>query len=282
MSGSLPTDGFVEVNGATLFYQIGGSGRTVVLLHAGIADSRMWDDQMAAFAPEFTVVRYDLRGFGRSSLPPAPFAHHDDLLGLLRALDVPRAILIGASMGGDVATAFALEHPATVDALILVNSLVGSASPSADLRAGWTAIDTAIEDGDVARAVELELRMWVDGPLRSSGEVDPEVRERVRLMDAALFARASEQELASERDIEPPHWSRLTEVRVPTLVVLGEMDQPDAHASADALSAGIAGSRKAVIPGAAHLPSMERPTEFNQIVIDFIRGLGKGPHGTLS
>ncbi len=84
MGVPLPTDGFVEVNGATLFYQVTGAGRPVVLLHAGIADSRMWNDQMTAFAPEFTVVHYDLWGFGRSSFPPAPFAHHDDLFGLLR------------------------------------------------------------------------------------------------------------------------------------------------------------------------------------------------------
>ena len=81
MSVSLSTEGFVEVNGARLFYQVAGTGRPIVLVHAGIADSRMWDDQMVDFAPEFRVVRYDLRGFGQSSIPPADYAHHDDLLG---------------------------------------------------------------------------------------------------------------------------------------------------------------------------------------------------------
>jgi pimeloyl-ACP methyl ester carboxylesterase len=269
----LSTEGFVEVNGARLFYEVAGNGRPIVLAHAGIADSRMWDDQMAAFAPEFKVVRYDLRGFGRSSIPPAEYAHHDDLLGLLRALDIPSAILVGASMGGDVVTALALEHPEAADALILVDSLVGTAERSDELRAGWKAVDAAFEAGDVERAIELELRMWVDGPARSPEAVDPAVRERVRVMDTDLFTRVTEQELASEQDVEPPGWSRLAEIRVPTLVFAGEEDQPEALASADALATGITGARKVMIPGAAHLPSMERPAEFNRIVLEFIRNL---------
>ncbi len=209
MSDSLPTEGFVEVNGARLFYEVAGTGRPIVLVHAGIADSRMWDDQMAAFAPEFKVVRYDLRGFGQSSIPPAEYAHHDDLLGLLRALDIPSAILVGASMGGDVVTALALEHPEAVDALILVNSLVGTAERSDNLRAGWQAVDAAFAAGDIEGAIEQELRMWVDGPARSPEAVDPGVRERVRVMDTDLFARIAEQEEASEGDLDPPASTRL-------------------------------------------------------------------------
>jgi pimeloyl-ACP methyl ester carboxylesterase len=269
----LSSEGFVEVNGATLYYQTAGAGRPIVLAHAGIADSRMWDDQMDAFAAEFMVVRYDLRGFGRSSIPPTSYAHHDDLLGLMRALGMPNAILIGASMGGDVVTALALEHPEAVDALILVNSLVGTSERSAGLRAGWEAVEAAFESGDVAGAIELELRMWVDGPGRSPEEVDPGVRERVRVMDTDLFARVAEQEAAPERDFEPPASARLAEIGVPALVIVGEEDQLDALASADALAAGIAGARKVTIPNAAHLPSMERPAEFNRIVLEFLRTL---------
>jgi 3-oxoadipate enol-lactonase len=273
VSVSLSDEGFVEVNGARLFYEAAGTGRPIVLAHAGIADSRMWDNQMAAFADEFKVVRYDLRGFGQSSIPPAEYAHHDDLLGLMQALGIPSAILAGASMGGDVVTALALEHPEAVDALILVNSLVGTAERSDDLRAGWKAVDAAFESGDVEGAIELELRMWVDGPARSPEEVDPAVRERVRVMDSDLFTRIAEQEEASERDLDPPASTRLVEIRVPTLVIAGEEDQPEALASADALATGIEGARKVTIPGAAHLPSMERPAEFNRIVLNFIRDL---------
>ena len=115
--------------------------------------------------------------------------------------------------------------------------------------------------------------MWVDGPARAPEDVDPAVRERVRVMDTDLFARVAEQEEASEGDLDPPASARLSEIRVPTLVIVGEEDQPDALASADALASGIAGARKAAIPDAAHLPSMERPAEFNRIVLDFIRDL---------
>lgn len=273
MSAATTDSGFGEVNGARLFYEIAGAGRPLVLIHAGIADSRMWDAQMDALAREFRVVRYDMRGFGRSTMLPGPFAHHDDLRELLRILDIPRAVAVGASYGGNVAAALALEHPAAVEALILVNSRVASEAPTDSLREAWAAVDALWEAGDLEGANELEVQMWVDGPSRAPGDVDPAVRERVSEMNAALLARAAEAEQAEEREIEPHAHARLAEIRVPTLAVVGELDQPDVIASNDRLIAGVPDVRRATIPHAAHLPSMERPDEFNRIVRDFIRGL---------
>jgi len=260
----------IAVDGASLFCEVAGAGRAVVLIHSGITDSRMWDAQWVAFTSEMRVVRYDLRGFGRSTLPPAPYAHLDDLRALLEVLDIPRATVVGASFGGEVATAFALDEPERVDALVLVNTLAGMSTPSAVLRAGWDAIETLLESGDVDAAVERELQMWVDGPARSPDQVDPSFRERVREMDSALFARAAEQEEASERAIDPPLLERLHELRAPTLIVTGALDMPDALTSAAVLGERIPGATQVTIPGAAHLPSMERPNEFNRIVLDFI------------
>ena len=263
----------IDVNGATLHCETAGAGDAIVLVHSGITDSRMWDAQIEPLTRDHLVVRYDMRGFGRSTIPPEPFAHHDDLFGLFHALDLGPSVLIGASYGGDVAAAFAIEHPELIQALVLVNSLVGMAEPSAGLRDGWRAVNAAMENEDVEHAVELETRMWVDGPRRTPSEVDKELREQVNAMNAAIFARADEQDAAEERELEPPAVERLSEIRVPALVVVGELDQPDAMVSAATLVAGIPHARKVTIPNAGHLPSMERPAQFNRILLDFLADL---------
>ena len=265
-----PDPRMIEINGASIFCETTGEGDPIVLVHSGITDSSMWDPQIAALAKPYQVVRHDMRGYGRSSLPPEPFAHHDDLFGLFEALGLEPAVLVGTSYGGDVATAFAIGHPELTRALILVNSLVGMTEPSESLRAGWRAVNETYDAGDVAGAVELESRMWVDGPHRSPDQVDPELRERVTSMNAAIFARADEQDAAEEQELEPPAVERLSEIRVPVLVVVGELDQPDAMVSADTLVAGIPNARKATIANAAHLPSLEQPEAFNRIVMEFL------------
>jgi len=261
----------VDVRGARLWVEEAGSGPAVILIHSGITDARMWDDQWAAFAAHHRVIRYDLRGFGRSTIPPEPYAHSDDLLGVLDALDVESAALVAASMGGEVALAFTLMQPHRVRRLVLVNSLAGTDARSDLLRAGWKAMEQAFDRGDLEAALEVELRMWVDGPHRTPAEVDPAVRERVRVMDRAILARAAEQERATERDPERPTIEHLQEIAVPTLVITGALDMPDAQASASRLESNIPGATGYVVPNAAHLPSMEVPSEFTARVLEFLR-----------
>ena len=129
-----PASAFVEVNGARLYYEDSGNGETLVLIHAGIADSRMWEGQLAAFARCYRVIRYDMRGFGRSEMGEGPYAHHRDLHALLDALGVERAHLVGCSMGGRTAIDFTLEYPARVRSLVLVGSAIGGAEIWGDPR----------------------------------------------------------------------------------------------------------------------------------------------------
>jgi pimeloyl-ACP methyl ester carboxylesterase len=197
------------VNGAELWVEEAGDGRAVVLVHAGVTDSLMWDAQCAAFAERYRVVRYDLRGYGRAGVPPEPFAHHEDLLALMDVLEIDAAYLVGASMGGEVALACALEWPERVRGVVVANTRAGTREASKELRAGWKAVDEALEAGDLEGAVEIELRMWVDGPHRRPDDVDGAVRERVREMDRVLLMREAEQELADEREIEPRVVERL-------------------------------------------------------------------------
>ncbi len=260
----------LDINGARLYVAQTGEGPAIVLIHSGITDSRMWDDQVGAFAADHRVVAYDLRGLGRSTIPAAEYAHHEDLFVLLDTLGVESATLVGASFGGEVALAFVVEHPDRVDALVLVNTLAGVTDPSPELRSGWRAFEAAVDVGRFEEAVEIELGMWVDGPHRAVGGVDAGVRERVQEMDAALLRRAAEQEAATEREPEPPVLARLGEIAAPTLVVVGGLDLPDALVSADALEAGIPNARRLDQPDAAHLPSLERPDAFNAAVLAFL------------
>lgn len=262
-----------QINGARLHVEATGEGDPIVLVHAGIADARMWDPTVPALAADHRVVRYDMRGYGRSSIPSQPFAHHDDIAAIFRALDLDPAVVIGASYGGEVGASFAIEHPDLVRGLVLVNTLAGMREPSETLRSGWRAVNDAMDRGDVPGAVEMETRMWVDGPHREPGDVDPGLRERVTAMNAAIFARIDEVDAAEERELDPPVVDRLTEISVPTLIVVGMLDQPDAIASAETLVASIPNATLVRIDDASHLPSMERPEVFNGAVRRYLGNL---------
>ena len=159
--------GTVHVNGADIYYELAGSGPPVVLLHAGIADSRMWDTQFDAFAAAgHRVVRYDMRGYGRTTPVPGEFSPREDLRALLKALGIERASLVGCSMGSRTALDFALRYPDRVERLVLTSPSVNGfryTGPPSPLSAQ---IDAAELDDDLARVNELEIQMWVDGPRR--------------------------------------------------------------------------------------------------------------------
>lgn len=267
------TIGSAEVNGTRLYYEVAGEGRPLVLLHSGLTNCQMWDAQWEAFTQDYRVIRYDVRGFGRSGMAPGPFSHREDLSQVLRLLRVERACLVGSSMGGYLAIDFALEHPEMVAALIPVDAGVSGETPSDFLLERWQEIDAAAEGGDIAQAVELELRLWVDGPGRTPEQVDPAVREQVRRMNTHNFERAPEQEQGQPQPLEPPAIARLGEIHKPALVIVGEQDVPDKLASADLLARSIPGAKKVIMPGTAHLPSMEQPEQLNRLVLEFLGNL---------
>jgi pimeloyl-ACP methyl ester carboxylesterase len=259
---------FAEINGTRLWYETAGTGHPLVLMHAGICDSRMWDAQWRELAQRFRIIRYDVRGFGRSPMPSDPFAHRDDLHALLTLLKVERAYLVAASMAGRIAIELTLEHPEMVDAIVLVGSGVGETEPSEALIAGWEQVEAAVTAGELDRAVELELALWVDGPGRTPEDVDPAIRERVREMNRNNFAVGNDD--AEERVLDPPARDRLREIRVPALIIAGDQDQPHVLASAEHFRSTLPNADVVIMPGTAHLPSMEQPTVFNQLVIRFL------------
>lgn len=253
-----------------LAYEIAGSGDSIVLVHAGLTDRRMWDPQWPAFAAAGRVVRYDARGFGESLPPTGPWSHHGDLLELMDELGIARAMLVGVSMGAGVAVEAALARPRAVAALVLAapgGALLGEAD---GLRSIWHDEVEALDRGDLDAAVEVNLRAWVDGPSRSPDAVDPELRAFVGRMQRDAFELPDwEFESAPETELTPPAASRLAEIACPTLALVGELDQPATLEAADRVAAEVAGARLEVWPDVAHLPSLERPADFERLTLEF-------------
>jgi 3-oxoadipate enol-lactonase len=251
------------------------SGPALLLVHAGIADRRMWDDQVDPFAEAgWTVVRADLPGFGETAPPLGPVALWATLRDLLEGLGVDRAVVVGCSLGGRAAVDLTLATPERVRALVLVgSSLAGHRFQEPALFELWDQSEGALERGDHLEAARVEVDTWVAGMDRPPEAVDPEVRRRVTEMLLTAYAHGE----ADLEEPDPPAAGRLGEITAPTLVVVGEHDRPDIRAMADALAAGIPGAERVVLDGAAHLPSMERPGEFNRVVLEFLATLDRSP-----
>jgi 3-oxoadipate enol-lactonase len=251
-----------------LAHEVAGSGPALLLVHAGIADRRMWDGQVGPFAGAgWTVIRADLPGFGETPRPAAPVALWATLGDLLDHLGVERAAVAGASLGGRAAVDLALAAPDRVRALVLVgSSLAGHRFAEPALFELWDRSEAALERGDHEEAARVEIGTWVAGMGRGPEAVDPEVGRRVRQMLLAAYAHGE----ASLEEPDPPAATRLGELAVPTLVVVGEHDRPDIHAMADAMAGGIAGAERVVLAGTGHLPNLERPAAFNRVVLEFL------------
>lgn len=276
--------GFAGVNGANLYYEVAGAGHPLVLLHEGIADSRMYDDQFNIFAQRYRVVRFDIRGFGQSNLPPGnePVAMHEDLYGLLTFLGIEKTYLLGMSIGGSIALDFTLTHPAMVDALILVAPGMSGyemASFETEYQAIGEEIEMAGKQGDYERASELETRIWVDGPERTPQQVDPVVRQKAYEMNLHNYRKVGATEFPPVVKLEPPAIARLGEVAVPTCLIIGDKDVHEMMSIVDKLEQDIPGARKVVMHDVAHALNMEQPEEFNRIVLDFLGSLRAFPNG---
>ncbi|EJN58796.1 alpha/beta fold hydrolase [Halogranum rubrum] len=261
--------GYVVVDDTRLHYRTAGEGEAVVFLHAGVADSRLWNRQLETFADQYRVVVYDLRGYGKSELPPQPYAHYRDLELLLDTLNVGTAHFVGASMGGSVVLDFALVNPDRVQSLTLVAPAVGGYEFTDEATlAGWEAAETAYEAGEFDRAADIESEMWLAGPTRTLDDVDSECRELVQTMLRQHYDLDTAE--AAEEGLNPPAVGRLDELAVPVLVVSGTLDTPDMAAITARLERELADVRCETVDDAAHLPSLERPDEFDELLASFL------------
>jgi 3-oxoadipate enol-lactonase len=255
----------------SLYWEQAGEGSPVVLVHEAIGDSRMWGPQWQTFPRAHRTVRYDMRGFGESPIGPGTYSHARDLVGLLDEVGLERTSLVGGSLGGRVALEVAVAQPDRIEKLVLMDPGGPGGEWSEETQAGWAEEDAALERGDLDAAVEVNLRMWVDGPNRAPEDVDQGVRELVAQMQRrSLELQLPVAEEADEELLVDGLSERVGEVTAPTLVLTGELDQPDILEIADRLARDIPDARRATIPDAAHAPSLERPEEFDRLVLEFL------------
>jgi 3-oxoadipate enol-lactonase len=246
----------------------------VLLLHAGVGDRRLWDGQVEPFAERFLVVRPDLRGFGESPLPGGPFSYVEDVRALLDHLGLERVAVVGNSFGGQVALDFALAHSERVRALVLVAPALTGWEGSPDSDAFDEEEDALLDAGKIDEAVDLNLRTWLDGDGRDVPPISAELRDRVAAMQRQAFVTivAAYERTPPPGPVswpEPPAAGRLGEIAVPTLVVAGAHDQPDFRRIAGLVAAGIPGAESAEL-ATGHLPGIERPDDFNRLVLAFL------------
>ena len=264
--------GNVEINGASLAYETAGFGRPLVMLHGHLLDQHQWDDQFQSFARDYQVVRYDARGFGQSTQPPADYNHAADLHGLMQFLDLEHAFLMGCSGGGATCIDFTLQYPDMVDGLILVGTGIAGFEPSGPPPPALQAMSEAFERGAIDEAVEYSLQLWTDGTRRTPDQVNQAARERTRAMTAQLFSRQP-VEGAVQQTFVPDALARLGEIRVPTLAIIGSEDNPMLHDIADMIAAQSPNAQRVVFPDAGHHPNLEHPEAFDQIVRSFLSSL---------
>jgi len=249
----------------------GGAGDAVVFLHAGVADHRMWRGQLDTLSDRWRCVAYDRRGFGATHTRPEPYTRVGDLVAVLDALRIERAVLVGCSQGGRTAIDAALAHPDRVRALVLVASAVTGA-PEVDgfapeIAARLEALEAAEAREDLEAVNELEAQLWLDGPAQPAGRVGGAVRALFLAMngDALRLAATAGEALAA-----PSAWPRLHEIAVPTLVVWGPLDFPHLVERMRQLVAAVPGARGHELGGTAHLPNLERPEAFDALLREFL------------
>ena len=268
--------GYVTVPGGRLYYEAQGSGDPLVLVHGNAGDRRHWDLQVSALSRRFRVIRYDVRGFGKSSVPmlDTPYANHEDLLALLDQLRIDRAHLMGWSMGSAIAIDFALAHPERMRSLILVGPWVnGIASPRAQqVFAEFAPIREAKARAGRAGALDA----WMNAPFFRATARDSAASARFRAIAAGYsFWHFDHRDPA--RSLAPAAATRTADIAVSTLVITAEHEIPACLDAAELLEGTIARVRTVVMPAAGHLVQMEAADRFNEIVLGFLSSVQREP-----
>lgn len=273
LEGSLAKrTGFIDVGKTQLYYEEIGEGHPIVMLHGGLLDRRMWDDQFEVFARKYRVIRFDVRNHGDSKGVPDTFKQYEDLRKVLIHLNIERAVIMGLSLGGRIAIDFAIAYPENTSALVLAApGASGYEFKSKAFLENNAKLEKAFSQDDIKMAIEYFQQAWTDGPYRKPSEVDQVVREKVRKMALYTFKDWESQSIMTE--LKPPAIGRLDEIQAPTLALVGDLDMPGIHEIVDLVIAKVPGAKKVIIPGAAHMVNMEKPEEFNRTVLKFLSEL---------
>ena len=261
---------FFTIEDSKLFYDIKGSGPPLVFIHAGICDSRMWDPQVEFFAQSFTVLRYDLRGFGSSSFATKPFSHTKDLLFLLDHLNFHHVHLVGCSFGCIIGFDFSLSFPSRVLSLTLVNGRpLDYQDNHPDPPPLSKDAELFYEAKNIPKLAEIESLIWFVGRQRSREDVNEALFQQVVEMDSI----ALNNELFHDAEIsflQPNAMNHLSELKMPISYIVGPLDEPNFVLACQSISQ-LLQTDLFYINGTAHLPNMEKPLEFNQKLLSFLQ-----------
>jgi pimeloyl-ACP methyl ester carboxylesterase len=255
----------IEVNHTRLYCEQTGEGTPVIFIHGFSLDRRMWDDQMPVAAKGFRIIRYDLRGFGLSQVPheDGAYTHHDDLASLMDKLGIQKAFLVGLSLGGRVATGFALQFPDRVLGLVLANSVLEGYAMK-DYKMDY--IYKAAREEGIPKAIQL----WLDHPTFSASRKHPSTDKKLK----TIVKEYSGWHFTNKNPmipLKPPCIERLHDIQVPTLVLFGENDLPDMQDISKLLDESIPNAELTRIPDAGHMSNMDQSRRFNKALLEFFK-----------
>lgn len=256
--------GYVLVDGGKLFYELAGEGENIVLLHDGMVNREIWDEQFPLLAKTYRVVRYDRRGYGKSSDPEVKYSHIEDLNQLFIQLNIDKAIIFGMSSGGRLAIDFTLTYPEKVNGLVLVGAVVSGFGYTSHMQTRGGHFDPQ----KFTDPVKVNEYFIMDDPYEIYSE-NTSAKERVMRLLPNL---ARENRVPTQPPTKVAVRS-LSDINVPALILVGEYDIPDVHAHAGAINAGISSSRREIIPRSGHLIPIEQPVLFNEAIMNFLSKL---------
>ena len=273
MSTPQTKSGFINIDQAHIYYETAGTGTPFVMIHAGVADSRQWDNEFASFAQGYQVVRYDMRGYGKSEPANGEFSHMSDLVSVLNALELQEPLVImGCSMGGELAMDFALTHPSRVKGLIMVGSGPSGLELDVPALAKFAEAEKAYQAGDLDLVAEIETQIWFDGTNRTPEQVNQAMRKLAYEMNRKALDYEFKELGKRLPNTETPAFDRLTDLNIPVLVIVGAHDTPYILTAADYMIEKLPSAQKVRIEDAAHLLNMDQPHEFQTIVKAFLEG----------
>lgn len=263
---------YFEVDDGTLYYEQTGDGFPVVLSHAAFLDCRMFDGLVDLLTPHYRVIRYDMRGYGQSSPVNGPVCRRMDLASLLDHLGVTRAHLLGCSNGGEICLDLALENPQLAASLTLVDSTPSGFRMEGALPPKILEMMAAMQAGDLERASELQIQIWLDSDSRQPEQVEPGLRlkalEMTRIpVKQNTFFTADVQPLSP---LDPPAVNRLEVVTCPVMIMAGSLDHPEVLRAAAEMTARIPNARQFLFEDCGHVPSYEKPDLFAEKLLDFL------------
>jgi 3-oxoadipate enol-lactonase len=259
---SKPAGHYLDLDGGRIYYEECGAGPSIVLLHDGLV--HCWDGEWKPLCAKFHVIRYDRRGYGRSALPTAAFDPRADLAALLKHLNTARATLVGCSSGSALAIDFAITHPEIVERLVLIGAVVHGMPTSSHFSERGKKNSAPIEKGDLRAGAENWSK---DRYLIADGHDTA----RKTLYDV-LVQNPQNLKYTGKWEQSTPvsAISRLDEIHIPVLILVGEYDIPDVHAHSGVIHAGIWGSRRETLKDCGHLILLEKPEELTTKITNFV------------